>query len=885
MKAYRLARRVAIFFFVLSVPLPLSAQTKQDSIQAYFEILSRIPQEKLYLHLDKPFYGAGDKIWLKGYLVDGLTHENNAKSNFVIAELVDRADSVLQRKKIRRDSLGFHNAFPLPATLPAGDYYLRAYTNWMLNWEPDFFYSRNLKIGNSIDVTIQSAVEYQQVEGNEYVAKIKFTDNMQKPFSDVKVKFRQGDKEGRVKNRGSRTTDEYGMIHVPFSLPKDNNRMDRWIEVEFDDPAYIYKRIFYLPAFSRDFDVAFFPEGGSLLAVSHQLVAFKAQGADGFSREVSGYLFNSKGDTLQTLRSEHDGMGRIFMANLLADESYSTVLTSSDGVTKRFNLPVVQPQGIALSIIPRRGEANYLIQKTEASEWSQELFLVVHIRGRLLAFHPVNKEKTYGKLRLTQMPEGIIHFMLVDGKGHPVSERLLFVRGDSHPAWQVHTDKTSYGRREKVVMQISAKGVDGRPLEGDFSVSITDGNRVPLDTLADNIVSSLLLTSDLKGYIENPGYYFHYPNQQTDRMLDLVMLTHGWRRHKIRNLLEFPSLDYSHYIEAGQIISGKVKGFFGGGVKKGNISLVAPKPGIFDTAMTSEEGKFAFDVSFKDTTSFVVQARTKKGFAGVSILMDKQVFPPAASLAPFRNAPLLAMEDYLSHTREQYYMEGGMRVYNLKEVVVKAKKRSTETRSMYVGINGYTLDSEKLEKSGATTVMDAIRHLPGITSITGDNEIFIRNGEQPALVVVDDVPYDDNSVLDSFLAPDIESLSIIRDATAGTFFGGRGSAGVIVIMLKEPGKVVSRRPSPGITTCEFLGYCDPVEFYHPAYDTPEKKENAKSDYRTTIYWNPSLKLDAEGKATIEYYMPDSTAPQNVVIEGVDKDGIVCRFVATVNKYD
>lgn len=106
----------AFIFGMLMVCPSLSAQTMQDTIIARFGLYEKIPQEKLYLHLDKPFYGAGEKIWFKGYLVNAITHQDNAPSNFIITELINRSDSIVERKKIRRDSLGFHNAFTLPPT-------------------------------------------------------------------------------------------------------------------------------------------------------------------------------------------------------------------------------------------------------------------------------------------------------------------------------------------------------------------------------------------------------------------------------------------------------------------------------------------------------------------------------------------------------------------------------------------------------------------------------------------------------------------------------------------------------------------------------------------------------------------------------------------------
>ena len=193
-------RSITAFLGVLLYFSSLSAQTMQDTIIAHFSLMERIPKEKLYLHLDKPFYGAGEKIWFKGYLVNANTHQDNAQSNFIITELINRSDSIVERKKIRRDSLGFHNAFTLPATLPAGDYYLRGYTNWMLNDDPDFFYSRNIKIGNSIDNTIVSNIEYQQEDDTHYTAKIKFTSNVQAVFENTTIKYLYLE-NGKIKNK------------------------------------------------------------------------------------------------------------------------------------------------------------------------------------------------------------------------------------------------------------------------------------------------------------------------------------------------------------------------------------------------------------------------------------------------------------------------------------------------------------------------------------------------------------------------------------------------------------------------------------------------------------------------------------------------------------
>ena len=870
-------RSITVLLGVLLYFSSLSAQTMQDTIIANFSLMERIPKEKLYLHLDKPFYGAGEKIWFKGYLVNAITHQDNAQSNFIITELINRSDSIVERKKIRRDSLGFHNAFTLPATLPAGDYYLRGYSNWMLNEDPDFFFSRNIKIGNSIDNTIVSSIEYQQEDDTHYTAKIKFTSNVQAVFENTTIKYLYLE-NGKIKNKGKKKTDENGWISI--SLPDLKSPVARRIEVEFDDPQYIYKRTFHLPVFTNDFDVKFFPEGGALINIPHQNVAFKAQGADGFSKEIEGFLFNSKGDTLTNFRSEHNGMG-IFTMNPVNNETYYVTVRTNDSITKRFDLPAIEPKGISIAMSHYKQEIRYEIQKTEATEWPQKLFLLAHTRGKLAILQPINPKRTFGKMNDSLFTEGITHFMLIDEQGNALSERLIFVPDHKPNQWQITTDQPTYGKREKVSLQIAAKDSEGNPVEGTFSVSITDRKSIQPDSLADNILSNLLLTSDLKGYVEDPAYYFLNQDARTLRSIDYLMMTHGWRRHKMENVLRTPSLNFTNYIEKGQTISGRIMGFFGANVKKGPICVLAPKYNIIATTETDEKGQFIVNTSFRDSTTFLVQARTKKGFAGVDILMDPPQYPVATHKAPYFNGATTFMEDYLMNTRDQYYMEGGMRVYNLKEVTVTAKRERPSSKSIYTGgINTYTVEEDRLQGYGQTA-FDAASRLPSVT-ITNGSEIHIRNNSEPAIIVIDDIVYEDASdILKDIQVSDMSSISLLRGADA-VILGPRASGGAVVITLKDP-RNLPARPAQGIITYTPLGYSESVEFYHPTYDTPEKKNAQRSDFRSTVYWNPELRLDAEGKATIEYYTPDSTAPEDIIIEGVDKNGKVCRILQTINK--
>ena len=127
----------------------------------------------------------------------------------------------------------------------------------------------------------------------------------------------------------------------------------------------------------------------------------------------------------------------IFTLNPSNGSSYYVMATSSDGVTKRFDLPAIEQKGITLSISHYKQEIRYEIQKTEATEWPQKLFLIAHTRGKLSILQPINPTRTFGKMNDSLFTEGITHFMLIDQQGNALSERLVFVPDRKTPQWQI----------------------------------------------------------------------------------------------------------------------------------------------------------------------------------------------------------------------------------------------------------------------------------------------------------------------------------------------------------------------------------------------------------------------------------------------------------------
>ncbi|WP_195596765.1 TonB-dependent receptor plug domain-containing protein [Coprobacter fastidiosus] len=864
--------------------------SQEDKLTSYFDIISRIPQEKLYLQLDKPYYGAGESIWFKGYLVNAITHIDNTRSNFITVELIDRNDSIIQRKKVKRQEHGFQNNFVLPAEMPAGDYYIRAYSNWMVNADPEYMYLRDIKIGNAIDVSILSSIEYQKTDDG-YLAKIKFFNNTNGVFSKTKIKYTVFDNELKKPIKGTSVTNEEGYIYI--SLPEfKTSDIQRRIDVRFDDKQYTYDRTFFIPNFSKDFHVDFLPEGGELLNTTNQIVAFKALGSDGFSKEITGIILNQTGDTISIFGSEYRGMGAVSISPQTGDK-FHAIVTSSDNVTKRFELPEVKNDGIKLAAVHYKGYIRYQVQKSENTVLPDTLYLLAHTRGELRVLTRITEQNSIGKISDKTLKNGITHLMLLNSKGMPISERLVFIKHPPTDKWEIITDKKEYGKREKVKLNIAVtNSIDGMPLPGEYSISITDNNLVKNDSLADNICSNILLTSDLKGYIEAPGSYFKDNSGKTERYLDFVMLTHGWKRFKVKDINKLPDINVQYPVEQGLYISGTVKGLFGK-KNKAPIIALAPTQNILQMTETNPEGRFMIDnLLFPDSTTFVIQARTKKGFATVDITIDSTAIPKTVHKIPFSNDSVQYMDDYLANVRDKYYNEGGMRVINLKEIVVKGHKISqeNENKSIYSSVMNYSIDSEDIERTNANSVYDLLGTIPGVQR--SGNQIRIRGNNRPPVVVVDDVMYDapvdemeqnensfgpiGGSILESIVVSDIASLEIMKGSNA-SIFGSAGSGGAIIITLKK-GAEVKGAPSPGLITIKPLGYTQDVQFYNPKYETPEEKQESTPDLRSTIYWNPFVTIGADGKQEIEFYTSDNPGSYHIVIEGISADGRVCRYV-------
>jgi hypothetical protein len=438
-------------------------------------------------------------------------------------------------------------------------------------------------------------------------------------------------------------------------------------------------------------------------------------------------------------------------------------------------------------------------------------------------------------------------------------------------------------------MTVSSKS-NGLPAESNLSVAVVDETKVPFDENAETtILSSLLLSSDIKGYIEKPNYYFRDTTTARKADLDVLMLTQGFRKFSYDNVLTDKYTAVTVLAEQGIDISGTLRLNNGMAVNRGSISLQVPDKSFTTTTTTDADGRFRFSgLNFQDSSKVILSARNNANAKNMTISVDGMISPVVS-----RNgnaADIIANIDsvlapYLQNSKRQY-----ARI--LDEVVVKATRIvKGPSHKDYPSLSGlsamadHTIGGDKIK--GCAMLLNCLQTMAmGLTY--QDNNFYITRSynagdKTPAQIFLSGQPVD-VGVLTSINPAEVESIEIFLRDELGLVNKMYQTNGVISINMRKIEKqkismadLQSLIPKNNVLTFSPMGYSKARQFYSPKYETPQSK-NIGIDLRTTIYWNPKVLTDKNGVAVLEYYNADAKGTYKAIVEGFDKDGNIGRFV-------
>ncbi|MEO8582346.1 MAG: hypothetical protein ABI415_01045 [Flavitalea sp.] len=792
---------ISLFVFFSAIFSVVNAQ-KFDSVLQVLD--TRYPQEKLYLHFDRSNYNPGETIWFKAYIFNANLPSHISRT--VYSELLDDKGKVIDRKVSPVVSSSAAAAFDLPSTYSAGMVYVRAYTDWMLNFDSSFLYYKAIPI-----------LQYK-----------KSTAKAPEPKTFLQ----------------------------------------------------------------------FFPEGGDMVEGLESRVAFKATDIRGLPYNIKGDITNSKGQSVATFTSIHDGMG-FFTLTYDPKETYKANFKDAAGKLQQTLLPFAKKSGLVVKIEQEKGEIQFTIS-TPASEVKpvNMVYVVGQVQQQLVYMANANLSKTNtvrGKIPTENIPAGLLQLTIFSQDQKPLAERLVFVnKQDYYFITDLNSPLKGFEKRKKNVIQIDVPDT----IKTNLSIAITDASLNLPGSDEDDIFSGVLLTSDIKGYVHNPAYYFSSEADSVVSHLDLVMMTNGWRRFKWEDVLvgKYPKIAHlpSNYISIigkingltrTQLASQELTGIMEVDKKQQFLTIpVDPTgsfnlPGLlfFDTAKLFYQFNKDKEKVLTSRASFTVKSNLLTSGPGLrvdSTASQRFILPPDDIL--LKNSDLARKNNELAEQLK--------RVETLASVTVTAKQVSKKdqmdkdyTSGLFSGGDGYTFITEDDPFAlGAQSVLQYLQGKVAGLQITGQGTQMTMSwrGGTPTLFLNEMTS--DVEMIQSMSMADVAMVKVFRPP----FFGapGGGSGGAVAIYTKKGAAL--NKDVKGLDFAKIAGYSVPREFYSPDYSKYDDR-HTMADYRPTLYWNPFVLTDKNSRRILfTFYNNDITKKFRVIIEGCNIEGKLTRIEKT-----
>ncbi|MBO4565199.1 MAG: hypothetical protein J5720_07175 [Bacteroidaceae bacterium] len=529
-------------------------------------------QEKVYLHFDNNCYFLGDTIWYKAYVVLADDNSPEPLSRILYVELLNEQGYLMERQQLEINKLGQANGcFAISDTTFAGFYEIRAYTKWMLNFGYDY-----VKPWYDFESGVDYGWGRKTINGSQnsgehadamyswlmnYTEDVKYANIVKSSGYHVPTRSEQALKDRLAEiNRTQQIEDDEYRLNKSLD-PHGMQKMYR-------DYHYLFSRV--LPVYSRpdtaehymrkvmptkitagdyrvdwktpEFDVRFYPEGGYLLEGQQCRVAWEAMNQQLERLNVSGVLLED-GEPIDSVRPIHAGRGLITL-DVKKGKKYK-VRFEFEKEKFTFDLPDAEEEGVRLWL--EQDEEGVYIDLAQTFRQPRPLYLNIYYRGKRTVSNYSLKDEDPVAIPLEDLEEGVNQAVVTDQLGNVYADRLFFVNKCYESQAKVMVAGIAnrpYQPLEKIRLNLIATDPKGYPLKNQtFSVSVRDEAQLDPSFATGNIMTNLLLESDLKGFVENPDYYFEADDEKHRQALDLLMLVQGWRRYDWRYI------DYPEYFQ------------------------------------------------------------------------------------------------------------------------------------------------------------------------------------------------------------------------------------------------------------------------------------------------------------------------------------------------
>jgi len=776
-----------IFFLNVLLQFNTEAQTNKVLLEQFRNYQQSVPQEKVFLHLDKTQYAASETMWIKAYLVAGAMQLPSNISQNLYLELLNKNGEVKQRLTLEAENGLATASLKLDKALATDDYYLRAYTSWMKNFDSDYYFNKKIRI----------------------------------------------------------------------------------INVEAEGPPVISE-----PQVSA-VALKFYPEGGHLVQNIASKMAFEVMATPGEFNDYSGTIYDYNDKPITTFRTNHENRGMIkFTPKSL---NYYAVLDDED---LRFELPMVETQGVVM-LVNNKDEEELLVTVKASDLVAQDYFIMAHTRGYVTYASEIKLRGGRGIARIekSKLPAGISHITLMSNAMEPLAERLAYITGSDNIDLTLKTDNSGYDTRKKVTVDLEVKDAKGKPVEGSFSLSAYHQRFAVNDQTNNHIRANLLLASDLKGHIDNPGQYFNN-STSARRNLDLLLMVKGWSRFSWDQVTA-GTFSPKYLPEAGLSIKGKLLRMGKEKIKNGQLYLLDKQSRDLISATTDQEGNFLFtDLNYHDTTQLIFQGMHKKGFKNVELKIDstfeQMPFSAFASkslkLSPAREEAF--KQQYRAFVNVKGVWERRNGFTDLGEVTVTTLRRGFRNagiRSMPDAFDFKELPYEEKRRKDPFRAM--LGKVPGLNfaATTGPNGNEEWGMQTPRMGFGERWRNTPPTIMIDGLISDAQDVYGLDPHSIDYVITTRVFPGLISIHTMTKETYAKYAPKPGLYVMNLPGYHSPDTFYAPRYDGTDKDADLP-DERITLFWEPMITTDTNGRAQITFYTSDQQGPIGIDVQGISFKG-------------
>jgi hypothetical protein len=852
--------------------------------------------EKIYLQMDGKVYTTDKTIWFKAIVTNASDHNLTKFSGVLYVELIAPDEKLLEKKIIKLENGVGNGFFDLNNNYSEGTYLIRAYTEWDRNFGTDFFFN-----------------EYIQVFAPT-------TKTKPEPISKVTLVEKKDKKRQLIAYFDPTLIDSLHKKELTLIITRDkivdtlsvekNGANKYMIDYEIPDSCqFVTLKILTKNLFSftktivldeDHLDLQFFPESGELVHGICSRVGFKALEYNGKGKSVSGEIINGKGAVLTRFKSNMLGMGSFIFNNPNKDSIYFARLKSQadSNLSSIYPFPKVSPQGNVLTII----RSEKVIHITASSSYLKNDSIYIKVSCRGLVNYEIKGKLKDGviafPLPVNKLPDGIIAFTVMDNSGHPLAERLAFnERPESRLNIEISTDEDTYQQRELTKLNIKTTDQLSEPAVASISLLVMNKEQMgQIQNMRQNILSYFLLSSDLKGQIENPGFYFSNNTSYDD--LDALMLTQGWRRYIYNKTVD----TITFKPESRLNLSGSVGGILLQKRKRAaDITMMTfGRRKTVQTLTTDSLGKFYFNLNdeYGQNVNILIQSANHAGMKkDYTINLDKKVSPEISfvhnsSVGKVDSVVKRLVENNIERKKvdETYKLSGGIL---LGEVKVEAyrmtparKKVMQEYGKPKEVISGEAIQQkeEKWSFGLYSVIQSKFPQIRIFRTLEGEMIAEVRKSA-PTLVLVDGRTVDiDNFGMVGYLpASEVSSFEILEDVSNRSKIWDEFwepykvpppplTLDVISIYTYGSQGFFGVKRTKGIFKGTVPVFSTPREFYTPKYANLQPSDWYKPDLRALIDWEPKLTVDSLGKASTTFYNADVVGNMQIVVEAISEDG-------------